>query len=194
MKDSYYSVPTIKEKKQKRKLSASLYYTQPFCACNLFLITTHFILNKLSVTMQGIRKRTRQVSAVENHGLRSVTLFRLEIDPPRFPFLLRAVDLSMILTLFALHKDKWFAPIMSIEVFSRWTIYLRATKGARNPILHVLITHASHVCSQHSFVLPLLRNEKHKTLFDHVCLDLLSLLIWSRVLWIPDTWNLRKAQ
>lgn len=109
MKDSYYSVPTIKEKKQKRKLSASLYYTQPFCACNLFLITTHFILNKLSVTMQGIRKRTRQVSAVENHRLRSVTLFRLEIDPTPptcFPFLLRAVDLSMIPTLFALHKDK----------------------------------------------------------------------------------------
>ena len=85
MKDSYYSLPTIKEKKQKRKLSASLYYTQPFCACNLFLITTHFILNKLSVTMQGIRKRTRQVSAVENHRLRSVTLFRLEIDPPPPP-------------------------------------------------------------------------------------------------------------
>ena len=61
MKDSYYSVPTIKEKKQKRKLSASLYYTQPFCACNLFLITTHFILFKLSVTMRGIRKRTPQV-------------------------------------------------------------------------------------------------------------------------------------
>ena len=88
MKDSYYSVPTIKEKKQKRKLSALLYYTQPFCACNLFLITTHFILFKLSVTMQGIRKRTRQVSAVENHWLRSVTLFRLEIDPtPRPPLL-----------------------------------------------------------------------------------------------------------
>lgn len=89
MKDSYYSVPTIKEKKQKRKLSALLYYTQPFCACNLFLITTHFILNKLSVTMRGIRKRTPQVSAVENHWLRSVTLFRLEIEttPPPPPLL-----------------------------------------------------------------------------------------------------------
>ena len=120
MKDSYYSVPTIKDKKQKRRLSALLYYTQPFCACNLFLITTHFILNKLSVTMQGIRKRTPQVSAVENHWLRSVTLFRLEIDPtplpplpdsPSIPFLLGAVDLSMIPTLFSLDKDKWFAPL-----------------------------------------------------------------------------------
>lgn len=85
MKDCYYSVPTIKEKKQKRKLSVLLYYTQPFCAYNLFLITTHFILNKFSVTMQGIRKRTRQVSVVENHWLRSVTLFRLEINPTHYP-------------------------------------------------------------------------------------------------------------
>ena len=73
MKDSHYSVPTIKEKKQKNKLSALLYYTH--------LVSTLFILNKLSVTMQGIRKRTPQVSAVENHWLRSVTLFRLESDP-----------------------------------------------------------------------------------------------------------------
>ena len=30
---------------------------------------------------------------------------------------------------------------------------LRATRGARNPNLQVVITHASHVCSQHSFIL-----------------------------------------
>ena len=114
---------------------------------------------------------------------------------PSIPFLLGAVDLSMIPTLFSLDIDKWFAPIMSIKAFSRWTIYLRATKGARNPILQVVITHASHVCSQHSFGLPFIQmNEMHKTQFDHVCLDLLSPVIWSRVFWISDTWNLRKAQ
>ena len=201
MKDSYYSVPTIKEKKQKRKLSALLYYTQPFCACNLFLITTHFKLNKLSVTMQGIRKRTPQVSAVENHWLRSVTLFRLEIEttppPPCFPFRTLFAWSGWSINdpyLFSLNKDKWFAPIMSINVFSWWTIYLQATKGARNPIFQVVITHASHVCSQHSFGLPLQMNEMHKTQFDHVFLNLLSPLIWSHVFWISDTWNLRKAQ
>ena len=113
---------------------------------------------------------------------------------PSIPFLLGAVDVSMIPTLFSLDIDKWFAPIMSIKAFSWWTIYLRATKGARNPILQVAITHASHVCSQHSFGLPLQMNEMYKTQFDHVCLDLLSHVIWSRVFWISDTWNLRKAQ
>ena len=33
-------------------------------------------------------------------------------------------------------------------------LFLRATRGARNPNLQVVITHASHVCSQHSFGLP----------------------------------------
>ena len=28
---------------------------------------------------------------------------------------------------------------------------LRAAKGARNPNFQVVMTHASHVCSQHSF-------------------------------------------
>ena len=40
---------------------------------------------------------------------------------------------------------------------------LRATRGARNPNLQVVITHASHVCSQHSFGLPLRMNGMHKT-------------------------------
>ena len=38
------------------------------------------------------------------------------------------------------------------------TNVLRATRGARNPKLQVVITHASHVCSHHSFGLQL-RNE-----------------------------------
>ena len=39
---------------------------------------------------------------------------------------------------------------------------LRAARGARNPNLQVLITHASHVCGQHSFG-PLRMNGMHKT-------------------------------
>ena len=39
----------------------------------------------------------------------------------------------------------------------------RAKGGARSPYLHVVITHASHVCSQHSFKLPLRMNGMQKT-------------------------------
>ena len=42
---------------------------------------------------------------------------------------------------------------------------LRETRGARNPNLQVVITHASHVCSQHSFGLPLRMNGMYITQF-----------------------------
>ena len=90
---------------------------------------------------------------------------------------------------------------------------LWAARGARNPNLQVAITHVLHVCSQHSFGLalnlvprvfglsdqkarrlwvrdwrPLRMNGMHRTQFDHAPLDLLSLVVSSRVFW------LRKAQ
>ena len=71
--------------------------------------------------------------------------------------------------------------------------YLRATRGARNPNPQVFITHALHLCSQHSFGLPLRMYGMHRTHFDHVRLDLLPRL-WSRVFWPSLTWNLRKAK
>ena len=37
--------------------------------------------------------------------------------------------------------------------------------------LKVVITYASHVCSQHSFGIPLRMNGIHRTLFDHACFD-----------------------
>ena len=61
-------------------------------------------------------------------------------------------------------------------------ISLRATRGACNPNLQVVITHVLHVRSQHSFGLPLRMNGMHKTQFDLAHLDLLSLVICSRVL------------
>ena len=54
---------------------------------------------------------------------------------------------------------------------------LRAPLVARNPNLQVVITHASHVCGQHSFGLPLRMNGMHRTQFDHARLDLLSLVV-----------------
>ena len=78
--------------------------------------------------------------------------------------------------------------------FIRNILLLRATRGARNPNLQVVITHASHVCSHHSFEFPLKMNGMHRTQFDHARLDLLSLVIWSRVFWQSVTWNSRKAQ
>ena len=53
--------------------------------------------------------------------------------------------------------------------------FLQAKGGARNPNLQVLIAHASHVCSQHSFGLPLRVNGMHIKQFDHSHLDRLSL-------------------
>ena len=85
---------------------------------------------------------------------------------------------------------------------------LWAARGACNPNLQVVITHASHVCSQHSFGLalnlvprvfglsdqkarrlwlrdwlPLRMNGMHWTQFDHAPLDLLSLVLSSCVFW-----------
>ena len=71
---------------------------------------------------------------------------------------------------------------------------LQARRGACNPNLQVIITHASHLCSQHSFGLPLRMYGKHRTHFDHARLDLLSLVFWSCVFWLSVMWNLRKAQ
>ena len=73
-------------------------------------------------------------------------------------------------------------------------ISLQMTRGARNPNLQVFITRASHVWSQHSFGPPLRMNGMHRTHFDQACLDLLSLVIWSRVFWPSVTLTLRKAQ
>ena len=73
-------------------------------------------------------------------------------------------------------------------------LLLRATRGARNPNIQVIITHAWHVCRQHSFGLPPRMNGMHRKKFDHVPLDPLSLLILSRVFWPSVTWNVRKAQ
>ena len=48
---------------------------------------------------------------------------------------------------------------------------LRATRGANDRNLHVVVTHAVHVRSQHSFGLPLRMNGIHRTQFDHSWLD-----------------------
>ena len=62
------------------------------------------------------------------------------------------------------------------------------------PNIQVVITHASHVCRQHSLGLPLRMTGMHRMEFDHSCLDLLSLVIWSCVFWPSITWNLCKVQ
>ena len=71
---------------------------------------------------------------------------------------------------------------------------LQVTRGAHNPNLQVVITHVSHVCSQHSFGLPIRMNGMHRTHSNHTRLDFLSLVIWSSIFWPSVTWNLHKAQ
>ena len=56
------------------------------------------------------------------------------------------------------------------------------------------ITNASHVCSRHSFGLPLRINEMHRMQFDHERLNLLPLVILSPTFWPSVTGNLRKTQ
>ena len=54
---------------------------------------------------------------------------------------------------------------------------LRVTREGRNPNPQVVITHASYVCSQHSFGLLIRMNGMYRTQFHHARLDLLSLVI-----------------
>ena len=50
-------------------------------------------------------------------------------------------------------------------------------RGAHNPNLQVVITHALHERSQHLFGLPLRMNGIHRTQFEHMRLDHLPLVI-----------------
>ena len=43
--------------------------------------------------------------------------------------------------------------------------FFRATTGASNPNLHVFSTHASHICSQHSFGLPFRVDFQYRVIF-----------------------------
>ena len=51
------------------------------------------------------------------------------------------------------------------------------TRGARNPRVQVVITHESHVRSQHLVGVPLGMNGMYTTQFDHARLDRLHLTI-----------------
>ena len=86
-------------------------------------------------------------------------------------------------------KFRWV--YFTIKIFKK---LFRATRWAHNPNFQVVFTHASHVCSQHSFGLPLRMYGMYRTHFDHARLDLLPLVIRSRVFWPSLTWNLLKAQ
>ena len=52
----------------------------------------------------------------------------------------------------------------------------RCPRGACNPNRQVVITHASHVCSQHSFGLLLRMYVMYETQFNHVRIDLVPLV------------------
>ena len=63
----------------------------------------------------------------------------------------------------------WNGECFTDVIFS---YFLRATRGARNPNLQVVITHASHIVWTSQRM-----NEMHRTQFDHARLDLPSLVI-----------------
>ena len=54
---------------------------------------------------------------------------------------------------------------------------LQVTRGAPNPSVQVVITHESHVRSQHLVGVPLGMNGMYTTQFDHARFDRLHLII-----------------
>ena len=68
-------------------------------------------------------------------------------------------------------------PVTSLANLRHQEICISLIRGARKPNLQGVITHASHLCSQRSFGLPLRMNGMHITQFDHARLDLLLLVI-----------------
>ena len=76
-------------------------------------------------------------------------------------------------------------------VLVRKYVLLQAPLVACNPNLQVVIMHASRVCSQYLFGLPLRMNRMHIMQFDHARLDLLSLIIWSQVFLPSVMWKLK---
>ena len=64
----------------------------------------------------------------------------------------------------------FFSPSLAegdVDEIILYSTLLQATRGARDPNLQVVITHASHVCNQHLFGIPLRMNGMHATQFDH---------------------------
>ena len=57
------------------------------------------------------------------------------------------------------HLDLGHLKTVSMLIFHY--ILVRATRGVRNTNLQVAITHAWHVCSQHSFGFPITRSNRH---------------------------------
>ena len=116
------------------------------------------------------------------HSLDRLEMVRWESVPWAFPPMLENFRR-------AFSPGPTYCPLISED--AKLLEYFRATRGAFNAYLQVVITHASHVSSQHSFGLP-----QQWTQFNHARLDLLSLIIRSRVFWpsVTVTWNLRRAQ
>ena len=71
----------------------------------------------------------------------------------------------------------YFSPFLAEGKIILNSRLLQATRGARNPNPQVVITHASRICNQHSFRLPLRMNGMNRTQFDLAHLDLQSLVI-----------------
>ena len=65
----------------------------------------------------------------------------------------------------------------SLDYSLRTPSIIAGDKRSPQSNLQVDITHAPHVCSQHSFGLPLRMNGMHKTQFDHARFDLLRVFI-----------------
>ena len=68
-----------------------------------------------------------------------------------------------------------FCVNVNLNLYIFLTTLLRATRGAHNLNLQVVIVYAAHVCSRHSFGLPLRMNGIYRMQLDQSPLGLLSL-------------------
>ena len=109
------------------------------------------------------------------------TLTKTEWNP-RTQFDHACLDLPLTRNLITRVLTICHAKLMQSTALEQKRFDLRSlSPGRRNLWLLLYITLASHVVSQHSFGIPVRMYGMHRTQFDHACLELSSLVIWSSV-------------
>ena len=126
-------------------------------------------VNKGSTPNGHSRKRTALITSAFTKPLFSELPYKLCIFT--FP---QAAASSSYGHLFRVPRMSTYESFHCIAVSC---LQLRATRGARNPNVQVVTTHASPVCCQYSFGLLLKMNGMQRTQLDHARLDLPSYVI-----------------
>ena len=128
------------------------------------------LIHKISsrvVCLNGTPSLTDAQLYMADYTLRNAVILHMQKCPVLYCWKIRRVVLFSVKSILL----SFFPVVMYL-----YNLFLRAPLVARNPNLQVVITHASHKCSQHSFGLPLTMHRMHTTLFDNAPLDFQSLV------------------